>query len=277
MVVGLLASPSSQAVQKKTKPLACEVQQGGGLTRLVALTDPKTGACTGFEVLDARGRVVSMHRNVVFGGGRFITSKDGRRIVYVNTRPRASLRRDGSFITTVGVIKSAPKPVEALVIFFDGRVVLRKTLGDLLTRPFLSHIESGRVEWLSSDSTFLGKPVTRTLALETLSLRRYVFDVDSGKTLKATDTADWSGCDSLVYGNMSAISQSEYGMKPLWVIRGGSHPPLRIALADDLTFSNGYHTVCLMAPEPGDLSKTWRATKLLAPTNALEMRPPDQP
>jgi len=276
------AGPPSRAAKKAPAPaspqLRCQVFQHGGKTRLEAKTDPRTGACTGFEVLDRRGRAIIIHHDAFYGSGRLVSSSDGRRVIYVNDFPHAKLQRDGRILPLGRPKGIDAKQVDALVVFYDGKKVGSYTLNDLLVRTFLVDTRPGHVQWLTGDVGFLKSPVGKTLTLTTTSFRQYTFDTETGKALQSGDTNDWQQCDAMVYGNFSTFKDGSCGARPYWVLKGEVPNPFHVDLDDRLSFSNGFQTACLVTPErPGEDDPRLLATKLYGPLNGLKLQPPATP
>ena len=260
---------------KRTQPaFDCVVHQHGGKTRLRGLVDTKTGACTGFEVLDRRGRVISLHQNAIYGSGRLVSSLDGRRVMYVAEYPHAKLKRDGTFQPLDRPTRIKSTKVEVLALFFDGKKVGSYTLGDLLKRPYLVDTRPNHVQWLRGDVSFMRRAVGKSIKLTTTSFRTYTFDTETGATVHEGDSEDWRQCDAMIYGNISSGKDGICGANPYWVLKGTVPVPLHFELSSDLNFANGFQTVCLVRPElPGKTATEMIGTKLFGPLNGLALRP----
>lgn len=264
--------------EPKPRKFSCVAQQQDGPFRLVPITDTKTNACTGFEVHDARGRTISLHRNAMYGGGRFVSDLTGRRVVFIADFPTAKLLPTG-VIEPLGRPRGQrlTKQIEAVIFFYDGRKVGSHRLETLLHRPFLVNVQREQIRWLSGNTAFLRAAVGKTLTLTTTSFRAVTFDTLTGQVVTAIDTPAWNRCDVLVYGNISAFADGTCGAKPYWVIKGNIPKALRFELDDKLAFTNGMQTACLeRAPatkRDDSAQNLLRATQLFPPMSGLKVRP----
>jgi hypothetical protein len=149
----------------------------GGASNITVST--KDGACVGFTARDASGKQISKGTLAPAGSGAFFATPDGHSVVFLQSSPM------GVSATTDGV-----------VVFHDGNVVARYTIRDLLVRPELVTHSVSHVHWvLATSKPELGK----TFELTTSSLRKYSFDVATGKQLVADDADEWKKCEVIAY------------------------------------------------------------------------------
>jgi len=149
----------------------------GGASNITVSTND--GACVGFTARDASGKQISKGTLSPPWSGAFFATPDGHDVVFLQSSPMTmSAATDG------------------VVVFHDGNVVARYKMRDLLVRPELVTHSVSHVRWvLATSRPELGK----TFELTTSSLRKYSFDVATGKQLVADDTDEWKKCEVIAY------------------------------------------------------------------------------
>ena len=215
----------------------------GGAPNIKPITDG--GACIGFIAYDYKKREVQRVDKGYRMGCVIMATADGSTVAMLNSLPLAS---------------PGPKfeAMDALVFFRGGAVVAKYTMADLLKRPSLITATVSHVIWIAdmADAKQLGK----TFELTTSSMRKYSFEVATGKQLSADDTDEWKSCDLIAYlpetppapaGNIHTLPRVKFA-------KGTAATPLRLKADAGVTVSSG-SSLCLKAvPGAG-----WLATKNL--------------
>lgn len=195
------------------------------------------GACTGFAVKDARGKV---KRRVKFGmlaSGVVVSSADGRRVALVQTNLYAGF--DKGKLTSYGRKPVVDPPV--VVLYRDGRKLAAHRIGKVLGRDRLVSLSTSHVRWVHSWKT-MHDPLGDTFSFETTSFRTVTFDTRTGK-LAAEDSETWKRCDAIAYGDVKPAGGA-WEMKPAYVAKGPASKALSFETALRFGRRPGYKLLC---------------------------------
>lgn len=243
---------------------ACAARVPAGL-KVETRRDPQTGQCTGFSIKKGRKKLADVHRGFS-GSGTLLVSQDGLRAVFVANHFFGRLRVDGQLVAKVPHHDDIPFMNDGLVFFFKGKKTASYTLEALIERPQLVHVGKDHVTWLAAENPFLTQPLGDTLRLTTTSFRALRFDTRSGVWLSATNTATWSRCAHMAFGEVALDGQAR--LDPAFPIRGrlGDHFDFQIPAWRPVT--TGYQTLCFERRQ-----NAWWVTRVLAPLNGAAIAP----
>jgi hypothetical protein len=190
------------------------------------------GACVGFIASDEKGREVQRVAKVPRMSGVILATPDGSTVAMLQTFPLAG---------------PGPKfaAMDALIFFRGGAPVAKYTMAELVKRMDLVTASVSHVMWLDGmpRDNVLGK----TLELTTSSLRKYSFEVATGKQLSADDTDEWKSCDVIAYlpETPPAPSGSVYKLPRVKFAKGSAPLPLVMRASTGVRVSSG-SSLCVM-------------------------------
>ena len=236
-LLGASARPAGADFVART----CDVGPTGGAVLTLTDFDPRGGAqpCIGFEV-KVGGKRASRGRLGFRGSGVFLSTADGRTVIFVQSRP---------YIWDRGALAGTP----GVVFFRDGKEVASHTIGELEPRPHAVMFSTSHAHWLGGLSEGQGEPYAlpeATWALQTTSFRRITFDTATGRIVRAEDAPPWDQCDLIARGSVERSGGGVLEFHPISVIKGelkGAVP-----LPDSAQMLEGsFDTVCLARAADG--------------------------
>jgi hypothetical protein len=190
-----LAAPHASADDDSSDP--CTIGQPSPAVQLTAIE--QNGGCAGFDVRDRAGKLIQSFRGQL-GQGFLVGSSDGRRIIFLPSPPIGGLGPDG-FVQHAG---PAGTPLAGVAIFGDGQRMGTFGVNELLLRPRMVTLTVSHVLWVRRARMV---PAARPrFVLETKSLRRVVFDLESATMLSAGDFREWQQCAMIAYGSVVKTS-----------------------------------------------------------------------
>jgi hypothetical protein len=188
-------------------PYICEVAEGSeGLESIEAF-----GACVGFKIRSTSGEEKTV--KLGFNGSGFFKSLDGgKSVIFFHSFPYAKLTKNGDIVYLGTSEKPKNRSVTALVFFREGVKVASYDIEDLLVRTRLVGLTASHILWLISYEELESKGLNKELTVSTSSLRRYTFDVKTGKMLRKGNYDEWDKCDVVANGG---IHMDENGIQML--------------------------------------------------------------
>ena len=235
-LLGLSARPAGADITAHT----CHVGPTGGAVLRLTDFNPRGGAqpCTGFEVT-VGGKRTSRGRLGFPGSGVFLSTADGRTVIFVQSRPYISDR--GALAGTPGV-----------VFFRDGKELASYTIGELVERPHAVMWSKSHAHWVGGLDEGQGEPYAlpeATWALQTTSLRRITFDTATGRIVRAEDAPPWDECDLIARGQV-VRSGGVLEFHPTSVLKGELAVPVPLPPSAEM-LEGSFETVCLARAADG--------------------------
>ncbi|MEO1266579.1 MAG: hypothetical protein AAFX99_00685 [Myxococcota bacterium] len=215
LLVGASMMLLSQSASADEVAYHCNVGNANGYD-VKPLT--QRGACTGVELRHGDGKLIRTIRGQFAGSGDILVSQDGRTVVFVQSNPYADMARDGT-IKVVDKGGDAQKHALGVVFVRDGKRIATHRLTELLGRPTLVTATSSHIRWLVGDRPY-NQPLVDILTLETTSMKRLVFDLNTGALQSSKDTGAWTSCDAIAYGEVKKrAGERAYAVEPAWPIK----------------------------------------------------------
>ena len=218
----------------------CHVGPTGAAALKLTEFDARGGAqpCTGFEVR-VGGKRVGKGRLRFPGSGVFLSTSDGRTVIFVQSYPYISDR--AALDRTPGV-----------VFFRDGKEVASYTIGELVARPQAVMWSTSHAHWVGGLDEGQGEPYAlpdAEWALQTMSLRRITFDTATGRILRAENAPPWDECDVIARGQVVARAGG-LEFRPFVAIKGELSTAVPLAPGSGM-LEHAMETACLARASDG--------------------------
>jgi len=197
LITLLMLSPSASA---DIAGYLCRGGKAGGFT-VKPIQQPRGGACIGFEVRDQKNRLVRRVDKAYWGSGRLLISTDGRRVNFIQDYYYGIVDKKGRFFQYGRRPAWAPKGIEGLVLFKDGRRLAGYQMQSLVVRSGMVSSSVSHLFWVRRSSPLKG-PLPAIFELTTSSLRSHRFDTNNGKQLSGGDSREWRQCPNIVSGTL---------------------------------------------------------------------------
>lgn len=210
------------------------------------------GGCVGYVVTDGSGQVRQRGRLGFGGSGELLLAPDGKTVVFLQSYPFASLTRSGTFQQYGHPRGATLPPLVGVAIYRHGKLIAKHSTVDLLVRPRMVTLSTSHFRWFTR-----APALTRTgLSLATTSMREVHIDLRTG-ALSARDSAQWTACTAIAYGQIRRLGRN-YEMRPAYWAKGGSgKSKVRFSAISKLNVPLGYNTVCLTRS-----NKRWRVRRV---------------
>jgi hypothetical protein len=200
---------------------------------------------------------VSVNRKLVYSTsppvkrlhlGRVFISNDGQTIAWL-----LDDRFDGNINPLPGIIDQIALNSPALICFHKGKLIKSYSLADLLVRTRLLSVSVSHTEWISEkrDGNWKFSPTVNfasdgsRLEFETTSMRRYVFNPQTGQILSGEDTNIWKEADVIAYGEIVGDSGKLHLKRPKF-LKGQLENPEETTIIDPSgSYSPGSHAIAL--------------------------------
>jgi hypothetical protein len=197
--------------------------------------------CSGFEVRGRRGELIQSYSGWL-GSGVLAGTPDGARVVFLHSWPLATLESNARVVSVM-----PDSELQGVVIFGSGKRIASFELNSLLERPSLVETSIGHVMWVRSARIDKGHPPR--FVLETSSLRRLVFDLQTGSLVLSQDSSDWTMCSSIVQGKVVKLATGLEIHNPVFA-KGKAEVPIRIA-SSRIALKPGFKMLCLKTGSHG--------------------------
>lgn len=209
--------------------------------RVELLAKQEDDGCAGFDVRERTGELIQSYSGWL-GSGVLTGTADGRRVVFLHSWPLATLESNARVVSIL-----PDSELQGVVIFGSGKRIASFELNSLLERPSLVETSIGHVIWVRSTRMDKGHPLR--FILETSSLRRLVFDLETGLLVSSRDSSDWTMCSSIAQGKVVKLATG-LEMHDAVFAKGKEEVPIRIA-SSRVALKPGFKMLCLKTGSHG--------------------------